>query len=257
MHPFRLLLATLILLLAACNQQALIDKFVPKEEADFSRRVITLLASGDITAVEQQLDPSLATDPTTRDKLQRVARDFPSGPPADVQVVGAQTMTSAQGRRYSLTFQCTYPGKWLLANVVLNRQADRLTVLGIHVQPLPDSLEKINGLSFAGKGVVHFLMLALTIAVPVFILVALVLCIRTPIPRRKWLWVLFILFGFVQLQLNWTEGVMNVQPLSFLLFGAGYARAGPAAPIILTVSMPLGAIVFFFKRRRWLAPATA
>ena len=252
MHRLRFIFFTILLLLIGCNQQAWFDKFVPKEEAEFSKRFLALFASRDFAAIEQLLDPSLK-DPEVRSKLQQVADQFPPSPPVEVEVVGAHTFNSSQRAQYDLTFQYAYPEKWLLANVVLNKQDGRITVAGVHVNLLKDSLQNINRFTFAGKGVVNFVFFALAIAIPTFILVALVLCVRTPIPRRKWLWIVFILFGFVQFSLNWTVGSVNITTLSFLLLGAGFAQAGPAAPYVFTVAIPLGAILFFVKRRRWRA----
>jgi len=207
MNLFRVTVVALLALLAACDQQALFDKFVPKEEALISRQFLTSLAARDFAAVEQQLDPSLKS-PDLRAKLEQVADQFPMNSPTEVQVVGANMLTTAQKSTYNLTFQYTYPSKWLLANVVLQRQGNQVTVAGVHVNPLSDSLQSVNRFTFQGKGIVHFIFVALAVAIPVFVLYALVACIRTPIARRKWLWVLFILVGLVQFSLNWTDGAL-------------------------------------------------
>ena len=63
------------------------------------------------------------------------------------------------------------------------------------------------------------------------------------------LWYLVIVVGLVQFQLNWTTGALGVVPLSLLLLGIGFARAGPYAPVLLSVALPVGAIAFLLKRR--------
>lgn len=82
------------------------------------------------------------------------------------------------------------------------------------------------------------------------ILVALIVCIRSRI-RRKWLWIIFILLGFVQFRFDWSSGQFNVQPASLMLFGASFMRLGPYAPWILGFAIPVGAITFLLLRR-WL-----
>jgi hypothetical protein len=67
--------------------------------------------------------------------------------------------------------------------------------------------------------------------------------------KRKWLWLIFIALGLFQFHLNWTTGAWNLQPLSFLLLGAGFTKAAPAAPLILSVAFPLGAILFLARRK--------
>jgi hypothetical protein len=66
---------------------------------------------------------------------------------------------------------------------------------------------------------------------------------------RKWLWILFIALGFLKLQLNETTGAWTIQPLYFLLLGAGFTKAAPATPLFLSVAFPLGAVLFLLKRR--------
>jgi hypothetical protein len=68
--------------------------------------------------------------------------------------------------------------------------------------------------------------------------------------RRKWLWIIFILIGFGKLSLNWTTGQILFNPLSFYvqLFSVAVIKHGPYAPWIFSISIPLGAIIFFLKK---------
>lgn len=246
------LLASALLLLAGCDQQAWFNKFIPEAEAEAAKQFLAVLRARDFTAIEQELDPSLiATD--SRAKLQLVADQFPEGEPVSVEVVGAHTTNTPQRVTYSLTFQYEYPGKWLLANVVLFRENNQLRVAGVHVNHLADSLQNLNRFTFFGKGPLQWIVFILAMIIPLFIIATFVLCIRTPVPRRKWLWLIFIAIGVVQLSVNWTTGEWGLNPVSFLLLGAGFAQAGPAAPYILTVALPLGAVLFWFKRSSWVA----
>ncbi|MGM9486690.1 hypothetical protein [Ideonella sp. YS5] len=247
-----LLISLWMLLLAGCDQQAWFDRFVPKEESEVAKQVIAAFGSADFATIERQLDPSLAKA-DTRARLQQIADQFPAGPPKSIQVVGAHTMTRQERITYDLTFQYEYPDRWLLANVVLQRENGQLRVAGIHVNRLADSLQNQNRFTFAGKGVVHWVFFALAIAIPLFIVVVLVLCARTAMARRKWLWLLFVALGLVQISLNWSTGEWSVSPVAFMLLGAGFHRAGPGSPYILTIALPVGALLFLLKRREWLS----
>lgn len=92
-------------------------------------------------------------------------------------------------------------------------------------------------------------MLFLAILVPLFTLYALILCIRTKIEKKKWLWVIFVLAGIASFSVDWTTGQWRIVPLSFQLLGAG-ASAPPYGPWVISVSLPLGAIIFLLKRKR-------
>jgi hypothetical protein len=121
---------------------------------------------------------------------------------------------------------------------------------------MAQSLQEYNRFALVGKNAIHYIVLSLVVAVPLFIVYALVLCLKTPIARRKWLWMLFIALGFSRLSFNWTDGAYKIQPISFSLLGAGFLKAGPYAPWIFTVAVPVGAIVFLVKRRS-LVPQSA
>lgn len=246
-----LLLLGLLVLLAGCDQQAMFEKFVPKEEAVIAKQLLSQLAVKDYAAIEQQLDSSIRT-PSVRSALEQMAAQFPHGEPKRVNVVGSNTSTVNGLTTYNLTFEHEYPGAWLLANVALQRRDSQVSVLGLQVSPMKQSLKELNRFTFEGKHPIHFIVFALAIAIPIFIVYALVLCFKTPIPKRKWLWLLFVAFGFVQVSLNWTDGAYAVQPISFALLGAGFFRAGPYAPIVLNIAAPIGAIVFLTKRRSLL-----
>jgi hypothetical protein len=95
------------------------------------------------------------------------------------------------------------------------------------------------------------LVFAVWLAVPLLIIVALIICIRSRI-RRKWLWIIFILLGFIRFRFDWASGHFDVQPVSVALFGASFFRPSPYAPWILGFAIPVGAIIFLISRRRLL-----
>jgi hypothetical protein len=234
-------------LLFGCDQQAIFDKMVPQEEASTAKRLISKVAAREFTAVEDQLSPNLRS-PENRAKLEEISRAVPAREPIAVKTVGAHTMHNASRTTYDLTFEYRYPDSWLLANVVLERADGKLTVQGLHLTPRTVSLEAENSFTFQGKGPLHYLVFALAVAIPIFIVYALTICIRTKIPKRKWLWLLFVAIGLVQFQFNWSNGAWDINPISFSLLGAGFVKAGPVAPYIFTVAFPLGAILFLARR---------
>jgi hypothetical protein len=242
-----ILLSLLALLLASCDQDAMFERFVPKEEADLAKEVIAKLAARDFAAVESRLGTKLVT-PDVREKLQKMAGALPRGEPKSVRTVGANFNKSSASTTYNLTFEYEYQAGWVVANVVLERRGEQLTLQGIHFLPNQQSLATANRFTFEGKGVAHYIVFALAIAIPLFIVYALVVCARTKFPKRKWLWLLFVAVGLVQFQFNWTNGAWGVQPLSFAFLGSGFTQAGPVAPYIFTLAFPLGAVIFLARR---------
>lgn len=244
----------LVVMLAGCDQQAMFERFIPKGESALAKQLLTSLAAKDYAAIEAQLDPTVA-GPSVRSSLEQLAAVFPPEPAKRVTTVGANTFSLDDVTTYNLTFEHEYSRTWLLSNVLLRRRGTQVTVLGLRLSPMTQSLEAQNRFTFAGKGVLHYVVLALAMAIPVFVVGTFVVCARTPLARRKWLWLIFVALGVVQFSLNWTDGDWAIQPLRVSLLGSGYMRSGLYAPIIVNVSFPLGAVLFLLKRRKLGAAA--
>jgi hypothetical protein len=128
------------------------------------------------------------------------------------------------------------------------------TIVGLGVHPLSASLEVQNRFTLANKSALQYGALAAAIGVTIFTLFALVVCIRTKLARRKWLWILLILIGFGKIMVNWTTGQWGLSILAVQLFSAS-ATAEYFGPWIISVSLPIGAAIFL-SRRRELAVTT-
>jgi hypothetical protein len=234
----------------ACSPRAWLEERSTSAEARFAEESFGMLAERDFEALTHRLSEELRTE-DTRKTLEGMAGLVPDGPFKSKKLVGYQWVAFNGERQVTVTLEYEYASFVLVTAFVWSKEGGPFLLKGMHVLPMQDSLEKQNAFGLAGKSVVHYVMLLLTPAVVLFVLAALVICIRTRIPRRKWLWVLFVLFGFGQLQLNWTTGQIAFLPISVQLFSASVQAAGLYAPWILSVSFPLGAVVFFARRRRW------
>jgi hypothetical protein len=249
------MVAVLALALGGCSQKAMLDAFermIPKEESTQAKTVLASLQKRDISSVKIFIHPDQTT-PDLDQKLQSLSAIFPSGEPLQAKVVGANTFIINETKTTNLTLQYEYPGPiWILANVVIQSVGNKWAVTGLNAQSIPTSLEESSRFTFKEKTPLHFVMLILAGAVAVFVLFSLVVCIRTPVPKKKWLWIIFVLFGVGQFIIDWGSGQFRFNPLGFQLFGFGASKAGPYAPWFITVSLPIGAIVFLFKRKKWL-----
>ena len=244
-HLITLLLAAL---LTACDSEAVFQKLIPQEEAAEGQKVIALVTARDFESLEQRLDISIRT-PDARDKFSQIADTIPKGQPKSVSTIGARVFHGETDTRYDLTYEYEYENTWMIANVVFQRKAGTLFIQGVHVAPTPKSQKELNALNLSEKGLLHFAFLALAVVIPLFIVTTLIVCYRTVVAERKWLWYLFIAIGLIQFSLNWSTGTWNIQPVSFLLLGAGFTQSGPYGPLILTIAFPVGAVVFLARRK--------
>jgi hypothetical protein len=237
----------------ACSPQARLEEIGRSPETRFAEESYAMLARRDFEALTPRLYEELR-NADTRATLEKMAELIPAGSPRSKKVVGHQSMTFNGNHQVNATLEYEYTS-FLLFNAVVSSTGDGSFLLkSMRVQPMPDSLERLNAFGLRGKSFAHYATLVLVPAVALFMLTVLVVCIRTNIPRRKWLWVLFVLFGLGKFQMNWTTGQTALRPISFQLLGAGASAAGPYAPWILSVSFPLGAVVFLARRRSWTRP---
>ncbi|WP_243047884.1 hypothetical protein [Dyella sp. RRB7] len=244
--------------MAACSQQAMLDKLTPHQESEYAQQVLGDLRAHHLDQVKANLDGSLQQLPDIDAKLEQTASYFPSGEPESVKIVGSLVQVRAgsdnpDGRRtFDLTYEYEFADGWALANVHMYKIGDALHIDGIHVQRMSQSLEQQNTFTLAGKDAAHWIMVLLAGAMALFCLYAFVRCLCTPIARRKWLWAIFTLFGIGTLRFNWNTGAFDVQLLSVQLFSAS-ASSQNYAPWIVGVSFPLGAIWFLWRRKSLIA----
>jgi hypothetical protein len=236
-----------LLSVVGCSQDALLQKVTSAEDQATAKKYVDYLRTGRFTEIEAVADPRI-NSPGLRGTLEQMARLIPAGEPSSTTLVGAQTMHGPDGTTKNLTFEYTFGERWLLFNVATHQKGDELTIVGFNVYPQAQSLDEQNRFSLAGKTPAQYLLLVLIALFPLITLYALILCVRTKMAARKWLWILFILLGVCKLAVNWTTGEWQFMPLAVQLFSAS-AFAAPYGPWEVAVSFPLGAIVFLLRRR--------
>jgi hypothetical protein len=153
------------------------------------------------------------------------------------------------------TFEYDFCGKWLLANVAVRDRQGIKTVVGFNVNPMTRSLESQNRFTLTGKTTAQYTVLLAAIAAALVTLCSLIICAKAKLPKRKWVWVLFILVGFGKVAVNWTSGEWGIAPLSVQLFSAS-AFAPFYGPWTIAASLPIGAIAFLIYWRSRLVAKT-
>jgi hypothetical protein len=237
-------------LLAACTQDAVIQKFTSPEEQATAKQYIEQLQNRDFSAIEHIVASGIA-GPTLESTLTKMADLLPAGPPTSIQLVGAHRMSSLSdgSTTVDLTFEYRFGDRFVLADIATETTDGNLEITDFHIQPEAESLATRNRFTLAGKTPLQYLVLVYAVLVALFTLGVLAACIRTPIRRRKWLWIIFILLGIGRFSVNWATGQWGIQLLAVQVFSAG-SYADLFGPWIISVSVPLGAIWFMFSRRR-------
>ena len=188
--------------------------------------------------------------------LLRMVHHFRNGKLISTELVGSQVNIYNGEWSGNFTFEYEFESGWNLANAALRKVGDNYEVIGINVYQTKSSQREINAFSLSSKSVLHYIVLILAAIVPLFIVTTIYVCAKTPISKWKWLWIIFILFGVGAIHLNWATGEYTIQLLRVYFLGVSAVAAGPYAPWVISVSFPLGAICFWFKRRHLIALTT-
>ena len=231
------------------------DNFYEGPDGDYGKSLFSDLQARNVKILQQRFDPKVLASgsPSTFDQM---AAFFPPTPPRSVAVVFRTTqifhLEDGTARRVTVSLQYEFETRWLLANARWRETTSGDKIIeGMNVQPLAKPLQEINSFQLEGKGIANYAILVLAIALPLFCTVALVACIRTPMPhKRKILWCLGILVGFGRLGVDWTSGAIAVSPLYVQFLSAGWLRWGPLAPHQISISVPLFAMLFLWRRHQ-------
>lgn len=248
-----ILLGVAVFLLSGCpGQNALMKMMVPADDDAFALGFIQFVANGRYEEAVAMMEPSLRNK--SRPELEKIHALFKTGKPQYVQlVIFAANNAVSHGkkvRQVELGYQFRFTEGWQLARIVTHSSADGRFVVAIQCNPLPATLQEINRFDVNNKKPVHQLFLGACVLVPMIIVVTILMCIGSRV-RRRWLWILFILVGFGQFEINWSSGQWDFHPLSVLVLGAGLWRHGVYGSWILKFGIPVGAMVFL-ARMPWL-----
>jgi len=249
--------------LAASLGVLLVGAAAPEAESaeEKVRRCLEQIRAGEIAAARACFVPEAL--PEDADAVLGHAHDaLQLGEAPEVETVYRWFRQSAGGDRSDqLVLHVRGPEKALLVFAETHTRSGAPALVALRWEPAPLNLRERYPFQLAGVPPFYYALLGAAIAIPILIVYAAVRCFRQR-PRRRWLWLLFILFGVGRLSAPWVPGPLQLeqirlQPLEFQLLGAGFAKMPIYDPWVLSVSFPLGAVLFLSRRARIAEPAPA
>lgn len=239
-----------VVLLAGCNEEAKLKKATPKDSDLFARDFISALNKKDAAKAEKMIEPSIRAE--AKPKLKSLIDLLSASAPTEVKIIGVRGQQKGEQKLIQMNYQIYYEKAWVVASLALVETPKDRYIFSVRMDPLKAPLEKLYAFKFFGKSILHYVTLLFSVLVPLFILYVLAQCLKLT-DKKKWIWVPFILLGFVSLHLDWTTGRAFLQPLSFLFFGVSFMKQ-TFGPLVVSVSIPFGAIAFFVVSRLNRAP---
>jgi hypothetical protein len=243
-----ILILMMLVGLGACSAADWNEKMSTPEERALSLRMLKALQSGDFGSVDAAARPELREE-LTAEIFDQVHGMIPPGEPRlETVAVDTNTADGVTTTLKSLNYEMGAGDRWAIVQITLQTSPGITTVAGFRAYPMNKSPIAAESFTFEGKGALHYFWLLAMAAAVATTIAAVVLVVRTPDVRRKWLWVIGCLVSFVSFQLNWTTGEFGITPFAFLLLGAGGFKAGPFVPWILQFAIPVVAIVFLTRK---------
>ena len=238
------LIAVLGVALVGCNGVGTADlhRFVRAEDEEYAHAYFDSIRFERIDYAVGELSPVVAGLPGMRDSILAIASYLPHGPLDSVHLIGAGRFTSSSMDRSELTFEYHAVSGWGVSSISLLNENGRRSILGIHTGRLPRPLEVTNAFTLHDKSFGHYLMIGLMIASVGMAFGTAVLALFTPM-KHRWAWALLALVGAGTFAFNWTTGEGRLGLLNLLFFDAAYMKGGPAAPWVLQVAFPVGALM--------------
>jgi hypothetical protein len=239
--------ALLLLGLTGCRFGSLIDRMAPDAIRE-SKGYFEQLRQRQVDQILQSFDPRADKD-SLRGELGKVVALVPQEEPIGVDTLGVSAGCKGSGvctKRVTLEYK--YPDHWLLFQVTTSNASGSNAITYLTVTPESMQFESMSQFTLRRKGPLHYFVLFMTLLSAGIALYALVLCVRTPMLKRKWLWTIVIILGIGKFGIEWTSGVFwyRISYLSILPFGWGFELDGP----FMYASIPAGAILFLLLRSR-------
>jgi hypothetical protein len=220
--------------------------------------------AGDLDSLKLSASPVLAPD-LTPENVANIQTYIPKTAPDSIRLIGySQNHQIPEGSSTpNLTYEYYWPDQVALVNVAFSQKAKGAAfgVDGFNIQLATREELKANDFHLFGKSPVHYLVLAGVIASVALMITAIVMSIRTPGLRRRWLWILGSLTALSQFGLNWATGLVKFVLLHGALIGVVVEREDSLfAPWVLKTPIPIGAIIVIsrlWRRRKALQDKAA
>lgn len=245
------LLLIILMVLFSCGKQNIDERFIPKVESQFAEDYLQKIRNKDFEYVKGQLTLEYQKQ-VTDELLNEVSSLFPKGELISTEIIGSHQHTFNSKWQGNFTFEYQFSDGWAAANVVLIRVNNELKVIGFHVYRTQASQKELNAFTAANLSLAHIVILVFTFGIPLFMIFTCFQVYKTPIPKRKWLWYIVSFIGIGGVTFNWTTGVFTYQLLTIKFLGFSAVATSVHAPWLFTLTIPIGPIVFWLKRKKYI-----
>lgn len=241
------------LVMAACSSEEISESMIPDNVRGKLNSINDAIVNRNDDVI-RRLVPDSMSDKEFDAGLEKIFNSLPRGAYVDRELVGfkktwLKTTSGIDRTTYQAGYQFHYTGGWLYVRLQMYVENEEVVLQKLNTTPINDSLQNINAFTFSGKPLINYMMFALAVLIPLFIVTTFIACFRMRNLKRRKRWLVFVLLGIGGITLNWTTGALVTKFLSVRLLGAGFWMSSTIAPVALSVGLPLGAILFWVFRQ--------
>ena len=254
-HILFFILFLLVIGLFSCNIPTELSVPDGAKDADiFSRTFIDKIISGQPESAFLDVDTKILND-EAREFIATVSLSINGELPEKYRVVEAHytsiANTTGKITNYRLGYEYEFEGCNILFVIAIKEEAGNMTVLGFSAVFLVAPLAELTKFTLSGKPAFSYIFLILCVLVPLFIVTTFIVMLLTKMTiKKKIIWALLILLlTLPRLIINWDNGQLDFNLTSIHLVSAGFNRPTLYSAWNLSFSIPVGAILFWIKRK--------
>lgn len=222
-----------------------VKALVTSEDDAFFKQYIGLLQTGDNEKAYSLLSPE-AKQVATPEQMQTVSAYFASTTnKMEVVAGGMNSRTTADGttRNFDVYYEIENNDpvkKYVVAEITAQDIGNGLAVLGVHTIGAEKSIKEQPRFDFASQGI----YLILSLLLPAIVVFTAYRYLTTAV---KPTWPIFLVILFVTLYLSYGGGNFKVN----FGFNGFMVPTGPWAPFAFLTPLPLGAIYYWIRRKKY------
>lgn len=233
------------LFLSACSSEDLLQRLSRPDERALVERSIADVRAGQWTALEQRSPSLRRASPQLREAIRR---QMPAAGAPHLLGVRWKSESSTGLRVAEYVYGIDDRARHALAVATVSRKGSEPPQLdGMRIVPSEIPTASLNRFRLADAGVGGAIVLLLQLAALAVTGAALWAVWRSGQFERRWLWSLGCLVGVGAIGAPWAGSSLTFSPLVVQLFSASAFKAGPLAPWVLKVSVPIVAIVALLR----------
>ena len=212
----------------------------------FAQEYLDVIKSKDVKKVSSLLMEDIRSKDLS--PIKKLVNDFETlGELKKINIIGYNM--SVVERAYDIAYVAEYEKQNMLIRVNIRKTDDRMFISGFNYNGIDRTYKDIVRFPLWGMPAISYILLFIAMFVVYYSFATLIRCVESDV-KLKWLWAIFIIIGFFSLSVAWEQAAffslpkMEFKLIAVHLLSAGLNKLPVYNPWVITIALPVGAIVF-------------